>query len=56
MENKVVVIGAVVAIAAAIGFYVVAKKLNYKLQYEKMVKETIVEMVKPEALKDKPKA
>jgi hypothetical protein len=51
MDNKTGIALGIVAIAAAIGVYVIAKKVNYNLQYEKMVKETIVEMVKPEALK-----
>ena len=33
------------------GSYWVAKKMSYKWWYEDMVKQTITEMVKPEALK-----
>lgn len=38
-------------IAGGIGFWMLKKKVNYSLQYEQMVKKTVREMVKTEALK-----
>lgn len=44
------IIGTMV-IAGGIGFWMIKKKVSYSLQYESMVKKTVREMVKAEALK-----
>jgi len=43
--------GAILAVALVVGLYWLAKHGSYWLWYEDMVKETIQEMVKTEALK-----
>ena len=43
--------GAVLTAALIVGTYWLAKHVSYWLWYDAMVKETIQEMVKPEALK-----
>jgi hypothetical protein len=40
-----------VALFAAVAFWRIERKINYRLQYKAMVQETVREMVKPEALK-----
>lgn len=40
------------SLAIAFGGWWIARKVNYSLQYENMVRATVREMVKPEALKD----
>ncbi len=42
------------ATAALVGYGIwhLEKKINYNLQYKDMVRETVKEMVKPEALKN----
>lgn len=54
MKNTIAFIGALMVSALLIyGLYWVAKHGSYWLWYEDMVEETIIEMVKPEALKEK---
>lgn len=38
----------------AFGGWWIGKRVNYSLQYEDMVRATVREMVKPEALKEQP--
>jgi len=49
-------IGMALAVALLLTFvvsmYSIARKINYSISYEKMVKETICEIVKPEYIKD----
>lgn len=46
-----IIAGVVVGSALIYGCYSVTKTVSYKIFYEDMVRETITEMVKPEALK-----
>ncbi len=43
----------IVAIILLIIFWQLARWINYKFSYEDKFKQTVIEMVKPEALKDK---
>jgi len=55
MKQIFVYLGGIVLIVLIImvsyGIWNIQKKVNYKLQYETMVKETVKEMVKKECLK-----
>lgn len=42
----------VLGLPVAFGGWWVAKRINYSLQYKDMVRATVCEMVKPEALKE----
>jgi len=44
-------LGIILTIAIVYGFYWVIKTTSYKIFYESMVRSSIVEMVKPEALR-----
>ena len=50
-EKLVLIIVFNVAVIASIGFWFVARSINYKLSYEDMVKQTVIELVREEALK-----
>ena len=45
------IVGVVMIAGAILGMYLLAKEINYSLVYKSMVRETIREMVKEEALK-----
>ena len=45
------IIGIIIAIVIAIGFWQIGRKINYNLSYEDMVKQTVREMVKEDNLK-----
>lgn len=47
----VLIVGAAIIIAVAYGAFMLNRYVNYNLSYEKMVQETVREMVKEEALK-----
>ena len=46
-------IGFVFFVGLAYGAWVATRSLHYSLSYESMVKQTITEMVRPEALRGK---
>lgn len=46
-----IIIMVILAIAVSLGAWVIGRKIHYSLAYENMVKKTVIEMVKPEALK-----
>lgn len=47
MNNTIVaIVGVVIIIAAGYGAFVLNRYVNYNLSYEKMVQETVREMVK----------
>lgn len=43
-----------IGLPIAFGFWWVDTRVNYSLQYEDMVRATVREMVKPEAMKERP--
>jgi flagellar basal body-associated protein FliL len=54
-NNLLIIVAAILMIIAVAGasytVWHLEKRVSYSFQYEEMVKKTIVEMVKPEALK-----
>ncbi len=43
--------GIALTIAVSVGLYFVGRQINYKLSYEDMVRATVIEMVKEDALR-----
>jgi cytochrome oxidase assembly protein ShyY1 len=55
MKALMYLIAVVLLIGFGIGMWQLARTWNYNVSYKAMVKKTIVEMVKEEALKNPPK-
>ena len=51
---SIVLIGLALFLAVYCGFWWIDKNVSYSLQYEDMVRATVREMVKPEAMKERP--
>lgn len=56
MKALAYLVGVVLVVGFGIGMWQLARTWNYNLSYKSMVKQTIVEMVKEESLKNPPKA
>jgi len=56
MKALVYLIVVLIGLSCGVVFWHITKTWSYNLSYKSMVKKTIVEMVKEEALKNPPKA
>jgi cytochrome oxidase assembly protein ShyY1 len=56
MRALLVSVAVVLMVGFGIGMWQLVRTWNYNLSYKSMVKQTIIEMVKEESLKNQPKA
>ena len=55
MKALIYFVATILVIGFGIGIWQIARVWNYNLSYKSMVKQTVIEMVKEESLKNPPK-